>query len=363
MSRSGRPYPLHFYLLAAILGLAVAVLLLELALRLFSEEVRQYERVQRRREEAQRDSIWQASDDPVLIYEHRPNYRKDGRVLTEGNGILRAEQVSRQKPASVFRIAVLGDSIAAGLYLDPSQTFPVLLESALNSNYGASGRNVEVLNFAVNGYRSVQEARLLELRAAEFSPDLIVLQYCLNDVANSYTPTIWFQEPPAYRMHLVRRAVKLLKTARGFDDPLHSRLVPKFGPEYGTLDYWLRLYDEQSASWQSVVGALESVAEYTKKRNIPGIVVVFPLFLEDDWQRSTVIPFHRQVVRAAEDAGLAVLDLLDVFGHYDVPALRLKEKDIYHPNGVGHRLAAEELAKRVMQLGEGMPSKNPPDAK
>src|SRR5262249_12717684 len=66
---------------------------------------------------ARASSIWTRSDDPILVYKHRPNYRRDGVPFTEDHGVLRRTTVDEAKRDGVFRIVVLGDSIAAGLEL------------------------------------------------------------------------------------------------------------------------------------------------------------------------------------------------------------------------------------------------------
>jgi lysophospholipase L1-like esterase len=269
--------------------------------------------------QARRRSIWQASDDEVLIYEHRPDYQ--GR--TESHGILRGTEASLDKTG--FRVVVLGDSIAAALRLPPSSSFAARLEEELG---------IEVLNFAVNGYRTVQEARLLELRAARFSPDVIVLQYCLNDPGNSKTPTIWFRKRSRSRL------------VRALTDPRDSAYVPVFGPDYGTADYWFRLYDPESRSWRSVERAFEAVARIGREQDARCVLLLFPLLL-DGWKRKTVQPFHDQVTHAARKAGMEVIDLLSLYESIPVEDLRRAPGDIYHPNARGHAIAAQALARHL----------------
>ena len=57
--------------------------------------------------EARNSSIHQAASDPLLLYEHRPNYIAYGRRWTEAGGILRDQDVPDTKPPGVFQIAIL----------------------------------------------------------------------------------------------------------------------------------------------------------------------------------------------------------------------------------------------------------------
>ncbi|MEW6689467.1 MAG: hypothetical protein AB1452_10310, partial [Pseudomonadota bacterium] len=52
------------------------------------------------------------------------------------------------KPAGTYRVALLGDSIVASLYLDPAERLDKLWEASLPR---LLGRRVEVMNFGVQG--------------------------------------------------------------------------------------------------------------------------------------------------------------------------------------------------------------------
>src|SRR5579863_5146013 len=62
------------------------------------------------------------------------------------------------KPPGVYRIVVLGDSIAAGLRVDRTEDiFPEVLERLLRQR----GLNAEVVNLSVSGYNTQQEVETL----------------------------------------------------------------------------------------------------------------------------------------------------------------------------------------------------------
>ncbi len=91
-----------------------------------------------------------------------------------------------EKPAGVFRIAVLGDSFTEARGVDMDKTFTALAENYLRSCPGFKG-GVEVLNFGVSGYGTGQELLELEKKVWQFDPDLILLQFFAgNDLFNNY---------------------------------------------------------------------------------------------------------------------------------------------------------------------------------
>jgi lysophospholipase L1-like esterase len=98
------------------------------------------------------------------------------------------------KPAGVYRILVLGDSIVQGLSVaNREDLFTSVLERELDAD--APGR-FEVLNFGVSGYNTQQEVETLRDKGLRYSPDLVVLAYCLND---TYLDSGPYHSPPSRR--------------------------------------------------------------------------------------------------------------------------------------------------------------------
>ena len=81
--------------------------------------------------------------------------------------------------AWAFVIAVIGDSHTySSRSARREDSFPARLEHHLMA---LTGKNVKVLNFGVPGYNMAQELEVLRSRALPFKPDLVILQYCIND--------------------------------------------------------------------------------------------------------------------------------------------------------------------------------------
>jgi hypothetical protein len=176
-------------LAATGLGLLVGLLVAELALRLIGLDYRS----------------------PYAFDEHGgagllPGFRytqiQEGRALIRINSAgFRDREHTLQKPAGVFRIAVLGDSFAEALQVDESRTFWSVLERELQPCPALAGKTVEVLNFGVSGFGTAQELELLRSRVWAYQPDLVLLAFLPgNDVRNN-SPTL---EPdrrrPFYRL-------------------------------------------------------------------------------------------------------------------------------------------------------------------
>jgi acyl-CoA thioesterase-1 len=83
------------------------------------------------------------------------------------------------------KIAVLGDSLAAGLGVKPEQAFPMRLEAALK----AQGRNVTVLNQGVSGDTSAGGLDRLDWMLAD-RPDIVLLELGANDALRGIDPKV-----------------------------------------------------------------------------------------------------------------------------------------------------------------------------
>jgi hypothetical protein len=88
-----------------------------------------------------------------------------------------------EKPAGVYRVAVLGDSYSEAMHVALEDTYWSRLEGLLKS---CTGKNVEVLNFSAAGYGTAQQYVALQSVALRYKPDLVLLQFTNgNDVRNN----------------------------------------------------------------------------------------------------------------------------------------------------------------------------------
>jgi len=102
-------------------------------------------------------------------------------VLLLGLGPIPAQTANAQ--SAPIRIAVLGDSLAAGYGLRPEQAFPVRLEAALK----AQGRTVTVLNQGVSGDTTAGGLDRLDWMLAD-KPDIVLVELGGNDALRGIDP-------------------------------------------------------------------------------------------------------------------------------------------------------------------------------
>lgn len=128
---------------------------------------------------------------PVIGSVLRPGahgwWREEGQGLVSINSLgMRDIERPIAKPPNTFRVAILGDSYAEALQVNREQGFAVQLESALGRCQFAGKKTIEVLNFGVSGFGTVQELLMYRERAKLFQPDVVLILFLSgNDLAEN----------------------------------------------------------------------------------------------------------------------------------------------------------------------------------
>ena len=165
----------------AVIGVALALLLLEVGVRLMgiappAEPL---------------PPLWEPH--PYLGWYHTPNsgglwyseygeYQADVHINARG---LRDREIGYDNPSDAYRILVLGDSFAEGLQVPLEETFGKQLETRLAD----AERPVEVINGGVSGWGTDQEAIFYAVEGFRYQPDLVILLvFARNDIVNNFGP-------------------------------------------------------------------------------------------------------------------------------------------------------------------------------
>ena len=270
------------------------------------------------------------------------------------NGFRDIERV-RPRPDGVFRIILLGDSVGFGYGVEANEMFTHLLEEQLA---GASGaERIEVLNLAVSGYNPYTQAALLEDVGRSYEPDLVIVQFCINDLNDptlhfdaqtrlhlGTIPDAAFPDPAARRseatsaasgLSLCRRSRicslvdDLVLAARARDPDQDAKLAAarpvdgSDGPEWP----WIEALYLEMARASREMGAGFAVLAFPYPAQLGGHdpdpvqTRLIELGKRNGWHTINPLPRFRTAARRREELFM----------------------DFWHPTPPGHQLAADEL--------------------
>ena len=310
----------------------------------------------------QRDSAYQRSENPILGYDLKPNYRSDqpgfhsNYAYTNAHGFRDLERETQKKPG-MDRVIVLGDSVVLGHGLgDLNHTISRQLDEL-------SGPTVEALNMSVGGYCTQAEADLFETRGVQFSPDVLVVVFVENDWDDVNGHTAWVgtdQSRPAWAEGLF----------------LHSDLfrflslrLDWFGFRTGAGPNRRLVENMEAIGGDNVTQGLRRFARLAKEQGMHVLVAIWPRFTE-----TNIVEVERGEIRTddavlsvestAKNVGLPTLRLSKAFradwrarGRSPAPAALYSQPDGMHPTAEGARVAARALLAELTGRG-WLPSKN-----
>lgn len=322
------------FLLLFVVVLLVAFVVAEIALRLQQSAFRQ--------EHAELEKTFRASQIPGLIYERIPDTEE-----TNSQGF-RGPDWQQQKQDNVWRIVMLGDGIARGDGVAFSESLGKRLEHFLNHERTPNAPRAEVLVLAESGYNTAQELSLLEHKALDLAPDLIVWVYALDDPAlpllHKTTPQArYFHQPTSLALDQGRQ---LLLAAR-------ERIQAPDNSAYPRMLH--SMYLDQVRRHMAQLAAL------TAQADVPVLLLVIPVLetekLTDDPQFVItpmdygLLDVHTTVTRLGLQNGLGVVEGLDAYMGRTLTELMQSPEERWLPGPAGHELLALQLQKHMLRHG------------
>jgi len=250
-----------------------------------------------------------------------------GRVRTNALGLC-DDPCTVEKPPGVRRAVLLGSSLSRGCGAGPGACYEALLERRLNAAHRPEGvERIEILNFAVDGYRSTQMLACAQDRCPEFEPDVY-----LWEVSSLYSPSMWsthlialVQAGADLRYPLLEQVAADAGVSR-YDTP--AALMAKLAPQRVRVQRWV----------------LETLRDHVRASGAELVVLILPQVGEPEELASDFAGVDE--ILAGLD--LSVLDLRGAFaGVAELDALRVSPSD-HHPNEAGHRLLSERIEAALL---------------
>lgn len=258
----------------------------------------------------------------------------------------------------VVRIVVTGDSFAWGHGVHPEDAFPDRLEVRLRER--GAPRRFEVINWSRPGWNTVQQYRSLRDHLDDLSPDQLIVSFVLNDAqpTERRAANELMRAAGVFRREPTRRwSASLARHSRlyawAWTRLENSRQRRAMGSFYRALF--------EGEHWRQCRAALRRIRDEARRRSIGLLLVVFPVFDSQLDERYAYRPLHARVGEAAEELGIPVLDLLEVYAGIDGRLLAAFPFTDPHPSELAHRLAADAILERLARegrlLGDGRGSR------
>jgi lysophospholipase L1-like esterase len=232
------------------------------------------------------------------------------------------------------RIVALGDSFTFGWGVQEGEDWPSRLRIAVPE--------IEVVNVAVPGTNTIQQAALMDELGASLAPDLVILGFVVNDAE----PQLSVPLAPEVEMRfsrswlLTRLCRELNRIDGGETDPIPIALY-RYEPDY------LDGFAPGAIKGQECHAALARLKQRCDSLGAKLIVVL----LSDpghDFSNYTWAPINAALTAWSKDLDLRCVDLLPRFKDLDYKSLQVPYDG--HPNAEAQRIYAEAIGELVREF-------------
>lgn len=286
------------------------------------------------------------SEDPRILYELNPGFSGlyAGVPVSIGPLGTRGSFDTSASDATIYRVAIAGDSIAFGQGVHDHETLAARLRPLLRER---SSSGADVVNLGVPGYNTCQEYWYIQKVSKNIDLDAIVLLYSDNDV-----------DPAVFSIkgdHVITPDIR----TGGFHDFMAK--LRKLSYVYNLAwSRWQILkrrslsmeiyqdiinnkYSEQAIGWEKSKNCLKNILSFAEKESIRIIVIPFPIL---SYLSHIPYPFQRYIDTICQAVRLGGGECMDV-----LPLLRDPNLDIVvsvvdpHPSSDVYSRIAAELAR------------------
>jgi lysophospholipase L1-like esterase len=304
-------------------------------------------------------TAYRLSENPILGFEMKPNYRDDNPTLNSTFPYVNADgqrDIERDvaKPAGKTRILVLGDSVVVGLNI---AAIDDLVSSKLEAAIGRA--DIEVLNFGVMGYNTRGEVELLRTKGLKYAPDVVVVVFVDNDLnlVNGNFKDLSADRPRIAEELFLSSSLFRLVCLRF--DLFNFRLEAE-------PNYLRERQMEAVGAGDQIDEAVGELSRLAKQHRFKPLIGIWPIFtsagIVDERPRYPGAP--QRIAEAAAKHGVPTLSFREVFEKDLLRRPRGSDPrktytfDEMHPNPVGIAVMAEGLRDALIASAVIPPSPN-----
>ena len=277
------------------------------------------------------------SADPLIGHEHGPGRKAvlmGAEVETNSKG-QRDREIPYERTSGVLRVAMVGDSLTEGWGVPFESTFSKRIERL----YEKAGAKAEVVNLGVGNWNTVQEVQHFLTKGYKYSPDIVVLNYFVNDAEP--TPEPGQRQEPSLLLQYCYSCV--------FFKGRLDTVLRQFTTRQNWAEFYLGLYDGgRSKGWLDVKAAIKRLADYCRQNNIKLLIAHLPeLHDVQNYRFGLVTELVRQ---AAQENSAAFVDILPNLQFQASSDLWVTPPDP-HPNAFANELIAAGLFSALQRMG------------
>lgn len=290
------------------------------------------------------------SDAPYYKFKANDEYNWEGIPVKINSLGFRGPEFSVEKPAGVYRIISLGDSVAFGWEVLEEETYGRKLERILNER--SDGLRYEVINVGIPTLNLETERNLLVQEVIKYQPDLVILDVTLvNDIYGSGPDILeeqslfqWLRDH-TYTWPFLTSNIRFLLAKQVGPEAIPVLNPPKEEKQYYPLNRNDKKYDE-------IWSLIEEMADVTSGEGADFVMVIFPTAYQVNSANHSNVP-QLELAGRAQSQGIKYIDMLPLFlaacekaGQDQCEGYEnLLFADVWmHPNTYGHTIAANELA-------------------
>ncbi|MGM5487331.1 MAG: SGNH/GDSL hydrolase family protein [Nanobdellota archaeon] len=227
-------------------------------------------------------------------------------------------------------ILIVGDSFTYGYGTLIEHTYPKVIQRRINRT---------VVNAGYSGWNTRKELQFLQDHMAEFDPELVIVQFLINDLEG------YESEQPAYAVAPVYDPSFLVRYSH-----LYRFLFQRMENAYQYrqyYDYLESVYSEDSPALENFTSDIRKMKGVAEENNVELVFFLTYELVEG-------YPFrqhYKQVISILDANDISYVDSYGVLQEHDPSILRVSHSDA-HPGQEGHRLLASVLVQELDLYGK-----------
>lgn len=276
----------------------------------------------------------------LLGYEHVPNSSFGEDFTVNSYGMI-GKEYELEKEEGVFRVLLLGDSVAAQDYASS------FLEGYLNADPDLNLKNkFQLWNAGVGGYDVRRYALYLQHKGLHYKPDMVLVFLFLNDFY--LDSLVYYKGTDGMEAYCFKEGGFVPATAV---NPLLLRYSYLYRLLLVRGSYWL---DKGRADIGRKIAEdgryyLSRIKQVCEKNKLPLFVVVFPYLMPMDSYSKWKLHEYKTACKVLKETGINYLDLYESLQGRDLRSLRNTSDDPVHPGREGHHIIAGIIYKYLAE--------------